>query len=232
MPAPPSRWLLDATWPAVAATIERLEAVSYALCTNGIEVFERNGDLINAQQIEPEIVRDAIARLRAAIPGVALGLGWRNQMHIEDGITSVMPPDVAHPRLVDNISSIVSDGIRDVVVFHPDYQHDLDTLFQLCADALPIAGLDIAYTGLPMIELVPPGAGKDTGLAWLSDHVGIDQGNVVAFGDGLNDLAMLGWAGVGVAMGQSVATVIEAADEVTESVDKHGVAVWLEQRLP
>ena len=218
-------------FPAVEETLERLESVSYSLCTNGIEVFRRDGHRLHAVQIEPDVVREAIRRLRAAIPGIAFGVGWQNQIHIEDGIAGVLPSDVAHPRLVGDIMSVVAEEIRDVVVYHPDYVDALDALYDLCALALPMADLDIAYTGLPMIELVPPGAGKHAGLAWLSEHVGIDQSDVVAFGDGLNDLAMLGWAGRGVAMGQSAAAVISAADEVTASVEMHGVAVWLESRL-
>ena len=218
-------------WHAVATTLDQLEAVSYALCTNGIEVFQRDGHQLHALQIEPDVVRDAIHRLRTAIPDVALGVGWQNQMHIEEGIASTLPGDVAHPQLVDDILNVVGDEIRDVVVYHPDYADDLESLFALCESALPIAGLDIAYTGLPLIELVPPGAGKDSGLAWLCEHLGIDQIDVVAFGDGLNDLGMLGWAGLGVAMGQAAPAVISAADEVTASVDMHGVAVWIEERL-
>ena len=93
-------------------------------------------------------------------------------------------------------------------------------------------GLDLAYSGLPMLEIVPPGAGKDAGLAWLASHLGVAAERVVAFGDGLNDLAMLRWAGTGVAMGQASEVVIDAADETTAPVDDGGVAPWINSRLP
>ena len=48
-------------------------------------------------------------------------------------------------------------------------------------------------------------------------------------GDQRNDLEMLGWAARGVAMGQSPAEVIEAADETTASIEEDGLALLLEQ---
>lgn len=218
-------------WPAAVEILERLNSVEYALCTNGIEVFQRDGRQLFALEIEPAVTREAIDRLRASIPGVVLGVGWQNQMHIEKGISALVPASVARPQLVEDVRTVVAGGIRDVLVYHPDYAEDVESLYGLCASLLPIAGIDITYSGLPMIELVPPGAGKDSGLAWLSVHVGIKQRNVIAFGDGLNDLAMLRWAGIGVAMGQSAPAVVSAADEVTFSADMHGVAVWLEEHL-
>jgi hydroxymethylpyrimidine pyrophosphatase-like HAD family hydrolase len=101
----------------------------------------------------------------------------------------------------------------------------------LCLRALPVEGLEVTYSGLPMIEIVPPGSGKDAGLAWLANHLGISNDRVVAFGDGLNDLGMLRWAGTGVAMGQAPAAVMKCADEVTTSNDDDGVAQWLEERF-
>ena len=82
-----------------------------------------------------------------------------------------------------------------------------------------------------MIEVVPPGSGKDAGLARLAHGLGIARSEVVAFGDGLNDLAMLRWAGLGVAMAQAPSTVRRAADTVTRSNADDGIAHWIELML-
>jgi hydroxymethylpyrimidine pyrophosphatase-like HAD family hydrolase len=50
---------------------------------------------------------------------------------------------------------------------------------------------------------------------------------VLAIGDGRNDIEMLEWAGRGVAMGQAVQQVIDAADDVTDTVGDDGAAVEL-----
>ena len=55
------------------------------------------------------------------------------------------------------------------------------------------------YNGL--IEIVPTGISKATGIAELSVPQGIDAAHIVTFGDMPNDVPMLAWAGLGVAMG-------------------------------
>ena len=56
--------------------------------------------------------------------------------------------------------------------------------------------------------------------------------DVLAIGDGRNDLEMFAWAGRAVAMGQAVVEVREAADHVTAPVDEHGAAIELDTWFP
>lgn len=75
------------------------------------------------------------------------------------------------------------------------------------------------------------GVTKATGLARLCAHLGIDRTDVVAFGDALNDVEMLRWAGHGVAMGHAAPEVADAADEVGGTNDEDGVAQVIERLL-
>jgi hydroxymethylpyrimidine pyrophosphatase-like HAD family hydrolase len=68
---------------------------------------------------------------------------------------------------------------------------------------------------------------KASALAEVAERLGVAQQDVLAIGDGRNDVAMLEWAGRGVAMGQSPLEVQEAADDVTETVHNDGVALEL-----
>ena len=52
---------------------------------------------------------------------------------------------------------------------------------------------------------------------------------LIAFGDGYNDIPMLQFAGLGVAMGNSAEEIKKAADKVARSNDDDGVAVFLEE---
>ncbi|MGW9157307.1 HAD family hydrolase [Microbacterium sp. NPDC055665] len=76
-----------------------------------------------------------------------------------------------------------------------------------------------------------PGVTKATGLARLCEHLGIGRADVVAFGDALNDVEMLRWAGRGVAMAHAEPVVQAAADETTASNDDDGVAQVIERLL-
>lgn len=67
-------------------------------------------------------------------------------------------------------------------------------------------------------------ATKGYALKAVSDHFGIDRSQVMAIGDSYNDLDMIEWAGLGVAMGNSWAEVKAKADYVTLSNEEEGVA--------
>jgi hydroxymethylpyrimidine pyrophosphatase-like HAD family hydrolase len=89
---------------------------------------------------------------------------------------------------------------------------------------------DITYsTNNGLVEIVPLGISKATGVDELARPLGITAEGVVAFGDMPNDVPMLGWAGLGVAMGNAHPDAVAAADEVTASNAEDGVARVLER---
>lgn len=79
------------------------------------------------------------------------------------------------------------------------------------------------------VDIIAPGGGKVNGLkAWLEAN-GIAREETIAFGDGENDLDMVQFAGIGVAMGNAVPEVMEVADYVTADIDDDGIAKALKQ---
>jgi hydroxymethylpyrimidine pyrophosphatase-like HAD family hydrolase len=59
-------------------------------------------------------------------------------------------------------------------------------------------------------------------LQVVARHYGIEQKEVMAIGDSYNDMAMIEWAGIGVAMGNACPAVKAAADYVTGSNEEEG----------
>ena len=74
------------------------------------------------------------------------------------------------------------------------------------------------------LEVLNKDAGKASALAELAALLNIDAENIMAIGDNENDLSMIEYAGVGVAMGNAVDKVKEAADFITKSNAESGVA--------
>ncbi len=74
------------------------------------------------------------------------------------------------------------------------------------------------------IEINAVGVDKGRGLMELGELLGIRPEEVMAFGDGDNDIRMLQKAGIGVAMGNALDNVKAAADYVTDTNDEEGVA--------
>lgn len=78
-------------------------------------------------------------------------------------------------------------------------------------------------------EVLPPGASKGRGVQMLLDDLGINTADMLAIGDGENDLEMLEMAGVGVAMGNAGTAVKAVADFITSDNNHDGVAEAIEK---
>lgn len=99
---------------------------------------------------------------------------------------------------------------------------DLEPYFD--AVALSLGGAD-DYCG----EVGINGIHKATGMKAYLDHVGIAREDSIAVGDGPNDLQMMEYAGIGVAMGNARDEVKARADMVTAHIDEDGLALALEK---
>lgn len=73
------------------------------------------------------------------------------------------------------------------------------------------------------IDIVAKGSGKDVGIQRCIDRMGLRRSEIIAFGDGENDIPMLKFAGIGVAMGNAEPAVKSGADYVTAGVDDDGI---------
>ncbi|MNP36131.1 Sugar phosphatase YidA [compost metagenome] len=73
------------------------------------------------------------------------------------------------------------------------------------------------------------GVDKGTSLHHLSQQLGIEQHEVIAIGDSYNDLAMIKFAGLGVAMGNAPDDIKQIASYVTDSNMEDGVAKVVEK---
>ena len=107
----------------------------------------------------------------------------------------------------------------------PDYVGNIEAEFKApFGDTLSI------YRSAPFfIEVMAQGIDKAASLDRLVKTLGIRQEEVIAFGDGYNDLSMIEYAGLGVAMDNAVDGVKERADMITKSHDDDGIAYTLSQ---
>ncbi|HEX8910819.1 MAG TPA: Cof-type HAD-IIB family hydrolase [Humisphaera sp.] len=100
-----------------------------------------------------------------------------------------------------------------------------------CEDPARLAGMfatmsaqfagraDVTITDPHLLEFTNPAATKAAGLAAVAEHYGVHRKETLAFGDGSNDVPMLGWAGLGVAMSHAKADAKAAADRVAPPGD-------------
>ncbi len=82
---------------------------------------------------------------------------------------------------------------------------------------------DLLDHGDGIIEAVPKGTSKATGIAWLCEHLGIAIEDTYAIGDSINDLEMLEFAGHSIAMGNASAAAKEKAEYITTHIHEDGI---------
>lgn len=219
--------------PFVAATeIERTSgAVSFGVMANGSFVCSLpDGAPLRVIEFGARLAFDAVRALRAADPGFGFALATDRAFTHEAGFTERMPvPHGGPPPVLDVLDGHDTAELAiKLLVFH----RDLRTAELL--DRIPgIIGpsLEASHMGAEAVELGPPGADKGTGLRWLCEYLRIAANDVLVYGDELNDLAMMRYAGRSVAVANAAPQVLAAADEVCASQDEDGVAQHIEALL-
>ncbi|TFJ93585.1 Cof-type HAD-IIB family hydrolase [Lentibacillus salicampi] len=82
-----------------------------------------------------------------------------------------------------------------------------------------------------IIEIVKKGLNKAVGLQKIAHYYHIPDERIIAFGDEDNDLEMLDYAGVGVAMGNAIDELKSVAKHVTDTNENDGIGIFLDDYL-
>ena len=81
-------------------------------------------------------------------------------------------------------------------------------------------------------EFTEKGSNKAVGMKIILEHLGLNKSNSIAIGDSMNDMDMLKYAGISVAMGNAVEAVKEVCEYITTSAEEGGVAEALNRLIP
>lgn len=91
--------------------------------------------------------------------------------------------------------------------------------------------VDCIFCGNGKLDIVPAGISKLRGLLYVCDRMNIRREEVVVIGSGLDDLPLVEWAGLGVAMGNAHPAVKNASDWVTRSNNENGVSYMVKEHF-
>ena len=125
------------------------------------------------------------------------------------------------PILVDDVDELIKNGVTKIL-----WYDDAEKLEKYQSEVGNHLSNGVNYhTSLPIyLEFVDKSASKAIAMEKLGEHYGISQSEMIAVGDGFNDISMIKYAGLGVAMANSKDAVKELADYITLSNDEDGVA--------
>ena len=170
-----------------------------------------------------EAVRQVLEQHPEALVAVEeRGVGYRVNRPFPDG-------ELSGEMIETELEEIVGGPVSRVIIRVPTASADD---FVAMAAKLGLHGTDYVVGWTAWLDLTPVGVSKASGLEHVCTELGLTAADVLAIGDGRNDIEMLRWAGRGVAMGQAVEVVREAADHVTDTVFDDGVAVELGRWFP
>jgi Cof subfamily protein (haloacid dehalogenase superfamily) len=222
----PPRW--------VAPVVDALGLAPMAVCANGAVVYDPSTDrILSARTLAPELLAELAEMALRVIPGAGLAVE-RVGRTAHDAATPqfVSSPGYEHAWLnPDNTEVSIEDLLSAPAVkllIRKSGARSADMAAAL-AKHVGLEG-DLTYsTNNGLVEVVPLGISKATGVEEVARPLGITAEDVVAFGDMPNDVPMLRWAGLGVAMGNADPAAMEAADEVTAPNTDDGLARVLER---
>ncbi len=150
------------------------------------------------------------------------GVGYRVTKEFPEG-------ELSGEMIVADVADLVAAPVSRVIIRDPEAT--AQDFVDLGA-RLGLHGTDYVVGWTAWLDLSPVGVSKASGLAHVCEALGLEASDVLAIGDGRNDIEMLRWAGRGVAMGQAVEEVKAAADAVTAHVVDHGAAVEMSRWFP
>ncbi|ABM16419.1 Cof-like hydrolase [Mycolicibacterium vanbaalenii PYR-1] len=222
----PPRW--------VPPIVDQLGFAPMAVCANGAVIYDPSTDrIISARTLSADALGQLAEIATRVVPGAGLAVE-RVGSSAHDAATPqfVSSPGYEHAWLnPDNTEVSMEDLLSAPAVkllIRKAGARSAD-MAAVLARHIGIEG-DITYsTNNGLIEIVPLGVSKATGIEELARPLGIEPADVVTFGDMPNDVPMLGWAGLGVAMGNAHPDAVAAADEVTATNAEDGVARVLER---
>ncbi|UOB15749.1 HAD family hydrolase [Streptomyces sp. HP-A2021] len=202
-----------------------------AVCGQGAQIYDADREaLLSWAELDRDAARVCVTRLAARIGPVSMAVvtsGAEAEFVMSADFGRGDEKALAPYRLVP--AEELWDRPVDKVLLRHGGLSDADLVAEAAACCDP--GLVVTHAGPGMVELLPSGFDKATGLARVAEAYGVTPAEVVAFGDMPNDIPMLIWAGRAVAMADGHPELKAVADEIAPGHDADGVAVVLDRLL-
>ncbi|MGN0695436.1 MAG: HAD family hydrolase [Oscillospiraceae bacterium] len=202
----------------------------FFIAENGGIVCER-GSMLHCETIPEEDVHMLIDML-AEMPDVHIILSG-----VESAYVSLAPSESDFGKNAalycekltfseDLHSPARADRITKIAVFDPDAEHGCYPVLKRLDGKF-----NVVLSGTKWVDIVSKAADKGSALRFIAEHMGISSAEVMAFGDYLNDLSMIEYAGESCAMDNAHPLLKQAAKHIVPSNDDRGVTETIKKML-
>lgn len=207
---------------AITPYTEQLGAQHGMICYSGALILDKNLTALYSVILAPQDLQKLNALL-ADYPHLSIsyyaGLDWfcndvnNDWIKQESEITGLSAKSI-QGNLTDVHKILVMGSAEEIQRVEP-----------VLKQALP--HLSIHRSKDEYLEITNSAATKAKAIQFIAQHLGINSEQVIAFGDNFNDLDMLQYAGLSVAMGNAPDAIKQVAKEVTATNNEDGIALVL-----
>lgn len=210
---------------SVRQLVSALDLTGAQITCNGAALMDAaSGDLVQSWPLAPETLPAALAAIQRVAPGLAVAWYTADEIYtdaptgaLDTVLAAYHEPPLRHVARLDHR---FPPALKLLMNGDPVW---LQTLRDQLADALGDRAT-VMRTTADFVEIVSPIVSKGRALAALAAAQSIAREEIVAIGDGENDISLLAASGVGVAMGNAMPALLRHADAVTASANENGVA--------
>ncbi|ABR47547.1 Cof-like hydrolase [Alkaliphilus metalliredigens QYMF] len=191
-----------------------------------IDIFESEKDLYyHVSDANHTYIKSRRQRMRTIQKFVSI----KNMSPIKAYVTAAKMVFLSGTHKKVDFLSYVKNGGKVASVFV--YSKDNIQLNRLKEKLSEIKSINVTSSGSDNIEILDGNATKGHALEYLSKKLDIQAEEMIAVGDNYNDLSMIQYAGLGVAMRNGEQAIIDEADWVTKTNQENGVAFLMEKVL-
>ncbi|MEG2869237.1 MAG: Cof-type HAD-IIB family hydrolase [Terrisporobacter sp.] len=194
------------------------------ICCNGALIKEENGNVIYESKIEDYICNNIIDLLeKNNIYYQCFTDDTIFTPYINEWLRKYQMQEDLNIKIIgsNNIkNSIKGSNILKFLII----ENDLELLSNIEIELKSIEDIELTKSFFDNIEIMKKGVNKGSAVESLAKYLGIDKSEVITFGDNHNDLSMITYAGMGVAMGNAEEIVKKNANYITCKNSENGVA--------
>lgn len=198
------------------------------VCDHGATIHDvTTNEILYEKRVPLDLVREVCKVADGKLTLIAcLDDEFYTQRATEDAVAFTGRFTQEHLHTVSNLGSFLTVAPQKLVFVNAQ-----EITSRLFVDLTAHFGgrLQVVQSYVRYVELTHREASKGNAIAWLADRWQIRREQVIAIGDQHNDISMIQWAGLGVAMGNAVDSVKAAAGWVAPAAEEDGAAAVIER---
>lgn len=219
--------------------VKDIEGLKYCICGNGSLVAKIDTEeILYNHKIPAKTAFKVYQEIRKR--GGFVQIYSDTDTYVEKGVGQILYETQLPIEFCDNILStdipilsaklLIKRNLMSVNKFHVAFPDsvEMEKFAEYCKT---IEGIICTYPTDYNMEIFADGCNKDKGIRVICNANGIDRKDTIAIGDSDNDVAMIRYACIGIAVANAMDVLKEAADYITKSNDEDGPAIVLEKIL-